>query len=264
MGNYSLFQMWEPHRQSLIAGHLFYVEQAKKRLLSQFQDINQEADSAADQWLKDHNHHFNPDFHSPGDFEEQAFNAGLEFYELLKEMQNRTRLSVVAGMYHEWDKQLHQWMVDQMRGWCPRSSFELTVWNTSLSEFAELVEPLGWDIRSKSYFAELDACRLVINVFKHGDGPSLQQLKRKYPDFLQDPTADLVGKSFFDITSHRHLSVSDEHIDAFSDAIVSFWRDVPEDIYDHENAVMPVWLSKVLGVKGNPLLANSKELSKHE
>ena len=41
-GKYSLFQMWEPYRQSLIAGHQFYVNQARQRLLSQFDDIETE------------------------------------------------------------------------------------------------------------------------------------------------------------------------------------------------------------------------------
>lgn len=253
---YSLFQMWEPFRQSLIAGHLFYVEQAKKRLLSQFSDIEAEADQAANQWLDDNDHRFNPDFHSPGDFEEQAFDAGLEFYELLKGMQTRTRLSVVAGMYHEWDKQLHQWMVNQMRGWCSGTNFEKIVWKTTLTDFADLVEPLGWAIRSKPFYTQLDACRLVVNVYKHGNGSSLTQLKRKYPEYLHDPLAGRVGESFFNELSHKHLSVCDEQFQGFSDAIESFWRDVPPDIYDHDHAVMPEWLSKALGCNGH---ASSKQ-----
>ena len=39
-----LFQMGEPIRARLIRGHKFYVEQAQKRLLSQFQNIEEESD----------------------------------------------------------------------------------------------------------------------------------------------------------------------------------------------------------------------------
>lgn len=250
-GKYSLFQMWEPFRRSLVAGHLFYVEQAKKRLLSQFSDIEAEANQAAEQWLEENDHRFNPDFHSPGDFEEQAFDAGLEFYELLKAMQARTRLSVVAGMYHEWDKQLHQWMEDQMRGWCSGTKFEKAVWKTTLTNFAELVEPLGWDIRSKPYYIQLDACRLVVNVYKHGNGDSLTQLKQRYPEYLLDSICGRTAPLFFDGLSHKDLSVCDYQFQAFSDAIESFWRDVPAELWDHDHAVMPAWLSKALGLKGS-------------
>ncbi len=52
MSGYVLFQMWEPFRQSLIKGHLFFVEQARKRLLSQFNDIEADADRAAEEWLE--------------------------------------------------------------------------------------------------------------------------------------------------------------------------------------------------------------------
>lgn len=250
-GRYALFQMEEPFRQSLIAGHLFYVEEARKRLISQFSNIDTEAKQAAEQWLEDNGHRFNPDFHSPGDFEEQAFDAGLDFCGLLKDMQNRTRFSVVAGMYHEWDKQVHQWMVDQMRGWCSGDKFEIVVWNTKLTDLADLVEPLGWAIRSKPFFTRLDACRLFINVYKHGNGSSLTQLKRKYPEYLHDPVADWVSESFFNDLGHKHLSVSDEQFQAFSEAIESFWQDVPQNIYDHDDAVMPKWLNKAFESNGN-------------
>ncbi|MCM3609416.1 hypothetical protein M4D49_28430 [Cupriavidus pauculus] len=51
MSGQVLFHMWDPYRQSLIEGHRFYVEQARKRLLSQFGDIEREASAAADAWL---------------------------------------------------------------------------------------------------------------------------------------------------------------------------------------------------------------------
>lgn len=246
MRGYSLFQMWEPFRKSLIASHQFYVEQATKRLLSQFTNIEAEADQAAKQWLVDNADRFNPDCHMPGDFEEFAFDAGLEFFELLKDMQGRTRLSVIAGMYHEWDKQLHQWTVDQMRGWCIGKKWESAVWRATLTNLADLFKPLGWAIRSKPYFSQLEACRLVVNVYKHGNGNSLTQLKRKYPQYLHDSVGEMFGESSVDRLSHQHLMVTDDQFAAFSEAIVSFWQDVPLNIYEQKGAVVPGWLSKAL------------------
>ena len=60
-GTYVLFQMWGPFRQSLIDGHLFYVEQARKRLLTQFENIEAEADKASEDWLENNSHRFDPD-----------------------------------------------------------------------------------------------------------------------------------------------------------------------------------------------------------
>lgn len=247
MGRYALFQMWEPFRQKLIAGHLFYVDQANKRLLSQFSDIEKEADMAAERWLEDNSHRYDPDRHNPGDFEERAYDEAVEFYQLLSDMRERTRLSVVAGMYHEWEKQLHQWMADQMRGWCSGTKFEAAVWKATLTDIANLFAPIGWNIRSKAFFRQLDACRLVVNVYKHGNGDSLKQLKKKYPEYLHDPVADLLNERFYNVLDHKHLSVTDKQFRAFSEAIVSFWRNVPENIYDDKNSSAPQWLSKACG-----------------
>jgi hypothetical protein len=98
--------MWGPYRQSLIKRHQFYVKQARKRVLSQFENMEEEADKAAEEWLEQSSGRFDPDWHDPGDFYEAANDVGIEFYQLLSDMRNQTRLSVVAGMFHEWDKNL--------------------------------------------------------------------------------------------------------------------------------------------------------------
>lgn len=111
MNDIVLFQMWEPHRQMLIATHLFYVEQARKRLLSQFVDIEKEADKAAETHLEKMSQNFDPDRHDPAEFDEAAHEEAVAFYQLLTDMRKRTMLSIVAGIYHEWDKQLREWLV---------------------------------------------------------------------------------------------------------------------------------------------------------
>ena len=79
MRDHVLFQMWEPFRQSLIKGHLFYFDQAQKRLISQFEDIEAESEKASEEWLERSSDYFDPDRHDPGDFYEAANEAGIEF-----------------------------------------------------------------------------------------------------------------------------------------------------------------------------------------
>lgn len=104
-----LFQMWEPYRQSLIAQHNFYIEQAKTRLLDQFTNMEQDAERAAVAWLDERSQNFDPDRDDPGSIYEASEEAGIEFYLLLDEMRMQTRLSVVAGMFHNWEKKLRGW-----------------------------------------------------------------------------------------------------------------------------------------------------------
>jgi hypothetical protein len=247
MERYSLFQMWEPYRKSLINGHLFYVEQARIRLLSQFDDIEGEADKAAESWLDANKHRFNPDYHDPGDFYESARDEGIEFYRLLSEMRDRTRLSVVAGIYHEWDKHLRKWLTDEIRHWHVGEAVPGKVWVVDFGKLVGLMESLGWKVRGQAYFPKLDACRLVVNVYKHGKGGSFNELKEKYPEYLPHPLGKtnqaFSGLGYLDYT---HLEVSEDQIQDFSDAIVAFWNDVPKDIFDREDFEVPGWFARAV------------------
>lgn len=242
-----LFQMWGPFRRSLIAGHLFYVEQARKRLLSQFEDIEAEADKAADDWLEKSSGRFDPDRHDPGDFYEAANDAGIEFYGLLSDMRDQTSLSVVAGMFHEWDKQFRDWLMREIQHWHHGDTAALKVWSADFGQIAELLESLGWNISSTDYFCQLDACRLVVNVYKHGEGKSLDDLKKKDPEYLDDPFSGSGGAfSGVEHRDHTHLKVTKDQFQAFSDAIVAFWQAVPENIFESQVKDVPDWFGKAL------------------
>jgi hypothetical protein len=247
MSGYVLFQMWEPFRQSLIKGHLFYVEQARKRLLSQFDDIGADADRAAEEWLEQRGQNFDPDRHDPSDFYEAANDIGIEFYGLLADMREQTRLSVVAGMFHEWDKQLRDWLVREIQHWHRGHNTPLKVWSADFGQISDLLESFGWNVRGAEYFCTLDACCLVVNVYKHGEGKSLDELRNNFPEYLDDPFKG-IGGAFSDTKyrNYSHLKVNDDQFQAFSDAILEFWRDVPEKVFDFQMTDVPDWLGKAI------------------
>lgn len=247
MSGYVLFQMWEPFRQSLIKEHLFYVEQARKRLLSQFDDIEAEAERAAAEWLEQSGQYFDPDRHDSIDFYEAANNVGIEFYGLLSDMREQTRLSVVAGMFHQWDKQLRQWLAREIQHWHRGGNATLKIWSAKFGEIANLLESFDWNFRSADYFRELYACYLVVNVYKHGEGKSLDELRNSFPEYLADPFNGF-GGAFSDTKyrDHTHLTVSDNQFRSFSDAILAFWRDVPENVVESKMTDVPDWFGKAI------------------
>lgn len=248
MSDYVLFQMREPIRQNLIKIHYFYVDQARKRLLSQFENIEAEADSAAEEWLEQHNHFFDPDRHDPADFYGRAFDASAEFYRLLSDMRDQTRLSVTAGMFHEWDKQLRDWLVREMHNWhCRDGNASKKIWSAEFKEIIDLMESFGWQIRNQDYYEKLDACRLVVNVYKHGSGRSLEELKQNYPEYLDHPFSgvdDIISNMKY--SDHTDLKVSEDQFQAFADAIAMFWQDVPENIFESQINKWPDWLNKAI------------------
>lgn len=245
MREYVLFQMTEPVRQLLIDQHLFYVKQAKNRLLLQFSELNtkESAEQFIKSWMKENQYRFNPGFHDEGDLYAEA----CERYHALLDLGNQTRLSVVAGMYHEWEKQLRQWLVDEIKHWCSSEQLKTEIWKANSGELAELMESVGWDWNEQPCYQVIDACRLVVNVYKHGDGPSIETLRAKYPQFLVDEFADTALTSsdpFYRPLNYMHLKINDTHIQEFSDAIVAFWNDVPDNIHDNQDLSPPAWFSK--------------------
>lgn len=248
-----LFQMWSHHRANLIEKHRFYVSQAEKRMMSQFQeqDIRAEADREGARFLEENQQYFNPDVHDGSEFHEMAGDARAERYQLLTEMRDSVRLSIISGFFHEWEKNLRQWLVDVVQRY-PRQTGERTryaIWTTNLCAknggLFDLLESFGWQVKNATYFADLNACRLVVNVYKHGDGSSLNQLAKSYPNFLKHPLGGLcewLGEEW----SHENLIISDLDLEAFSTAIQSFWKDAPENVFSSQITDLPGWLSEAI------------------
>jgi len=242
-----LFQMWGPFRESLIKTHLFYVEQARKRLLSQFDSIDADADRAADEWLERSAQYFDPDRDDPGGFYETTNDVAIEFYGLLSDMREQTRLSVVAGMFHEWDKQLRGWLVREIHYWHQGDKAASEVWKVDFDKIVDLLESLSWNIRNTDYFRTLNACRLVVNVYKHGKGNSLRDLWDNFPEYLDDSFKGY-SRTWMDTKyrDHTHLKVSDDQFQAFSAAILAFWREVPENADKSQVTNVPDWFDRAI------------------
>lgn len=242
---YVLFQMWQPARIMLIERHEFYVDQARKRLLSQFSNMEGEAEQAAAEWLSRADSRFDPDKDDSASFYETAHDESIAFYQLLKDMRDSVRLSVVAGMYHEWDKQLRDWMVREILHWHHGEEVRARIWSQDFGGLVDLFACLRWDIRSQPYFATLDACRLVVNVYKHGDGNSFRDLKQYHPEYLDNPIKGLGDDGQgMEFTDYTNLKVSNDQINGFSDAIVAFWKDIPDNIHDDPVIDLPKWFEK--------------------
>jgi len=239
------FQMWEPSRKQLIKAHTFYVEQAKERLLTRFENIEDEANKETDSWLRETSHLFDPDRHDPSDFYEQADDIGIEFYELLTELRDRTRLSVIAGMYHEWDKKLRDWLWREIRRWHLGDQLRRQIWSVDFISLMDFMVALGWDVTKTPYYQHLDACRLIVNVYKHGEGKSFELLRQRYPQYIENNFAGAANYGWtLSHADYTHLKAPDGSLDLFSQAIIDFWNDVPENVYASTIVDVPDWFER--------------------
>jgi len=243
MSDNVFFQMRPEYRQYLIGSHNFYCEQANSRLLSQFQNIDVEARAEADKWLEDNQHRFNPDKHDPSDFYEKAEDVGFNFYEMLSDMEERTRLSVLAGMFHEWDKQLREWLSREVNHWHRGENLKTSIWKAQFLQIIDLLESFGWDIKHIMFYPKLDACRLVVNVFKHGNGGAFDVLKSNYPQYLDSGsnTVNPFTGVQQDTRDYSYLKITDTDVQEMSDVIIEFWQNVPENVLKSQFTNPPKW-----------------------
>lgn len=68
----ALIQIWNLYIEFLIQQHRFYVNEASTRLMSQFDNINADADQAAEAWLERRRERFHPDRDDEGAIYEEA------------------------------------------------------------------------------------------------------------------------------------------------------------------------------------------------
>lgn len=238
-----LFYLCGSERKHYISSHNFYVEQAQKRLISQFDDLDKEVEDYSVRWLEEVSQYFDPEAHDPDDFYEQANEEGIEHGMLLSEMRTQTLFSVIAGMYHQWDKTLREWLVRDARYWAGENVL-YKLWKVDIGKIFDLFECMEWKIRQENFFKKLDACRLIVNIYKHGNGDSLNDLREIYPEYFFDYSEEEFNKgAWYD---HSSVILKDESIEEFSSSILEFWRVIPERFFDNDDLIAPDWLNKAL------------------
>ena len=221
--------LWSGWRGRLTKRHEFYVSQVKSRLLTQFDDIEGEADRFGEA-------EYNRIGQLPGSYDfdmadvaDAATDSSQELYSLLNDLKDQTILGAIAGMYHQWDKDLRDFLENELRHYLDQSTLRKVTWLANVEDVFDVLRQFGWDCEPLPFYRKIDACRLVVNVFKHGKGNSLDALAQRYPEYLGDglPQHEFM-KSYLD---HETLTVTQESLDEFADAIGTFWRDFPERLH---------------------------------
>lgn len=218
------FYFWEGLRRLRLEEHRFYVEQAKARLLSSFENIEVDADEYAENYLERRGQYFNPEIHDPDSFLEASYDAGLEHYLALSEMKKQTYLSVLAGMFHQFDKALRNWLSKEMDFLSDAGEHtKLAIWKKDFPLLLDAMESLGFEIADKNFYKSLKTCHLIVNVFKHGFGPSFENLKAQRPNFFSrnyyHEFPENLRKFFL---SYEMLEINEAEIEEFSNAIIEF------------------------------------------
>ncbi|HCI9400910.1 TPA: hypothetical protein NQE99_003640 [Klebsiella variicola] len=238
----------------ILEPHDFYVSQAKKRLLSQFNDISREADEVEEQHYEKLGQFFDPDRDDPADSYEAAYQEGISHYIALDEMRNTVTLAMTAGMFHQFDKTLREKMSCEFSHWQP-AAIDPLIWNIDFPELVDLLEWTGIDIKSKPFYKKIEACQLLVNVYKHGKGRSHTELAGKYPQYYPQHIPS-TGKRQ-SLPRPELLKVSEAQFTDIADAIREFWLNIPEHRSKDDLRDQPEWFDKQIKRYGSYLNKNA-------
>lgn len=236
-----LLHLWSDKRSHLLQELDFYLAQADRRVLVQFGNLEAEAEQFANDEFEKMGRFASPDS-DPGDYADAAWSRGANHYEMLTDLHSQMLLSVAAGLYHHWEKRFREWLVKEFERSLPREKEKLSpaIWKQKVDEVFKLMGCLGWVIEDQPFFVVLDECQLVVNVYKHGGGPSFELLKKRHGHHLGKTTR------IIDHRDHTDLHITRDDLGRFQHALKGFWATVPEHIFWEDAQTVPKWFEKAL------------------
>jgi hypothetical protein len=221
--------MWTGQRGLILESHDFYVAQVKERVLAQFRDVAAETDKYSDAEYERLGSLPGDENSDMADVAEAALDRGMAFYELLSDLKKQMLLGALAGLYHQWDKGLREFIERELRNDMTPKEAAKAAWLSNSVKLLDTIEEFGWNIRAAGFFAKIDACRLIVNVYKHGKGPALKELAERFPQYLDDGfAADSSWRPTSDYVDHEWLSISESDFDEIAGALRRFWVEFPE------------------------------------
>lgn len=201
----------------IVESHKFYLKQAKSRLLGQLHDIQDAAKAGADDWLADN------EVVERGEWEHSLPKL---FTNILVNLLIETRLSIAASIYHRWEKDLKKKIIgtgivshETIRG---RQEVR-DINRLNHKGLLDVLSELGCEIRNTDIGRKLDECRLVVNLYKHGAGSAFDEIRNTHPKHLASH-GEASGSGGGGAATPEDILISDEDLDAFSEAIIGFWK----------------------------------------
>jgi hypothetical protein len=165
--------MWSGTRKRILERHDIYIGQTKKRVLANFADIDGDADNFMN---AEYNRLDGKLDHHPADVAEWVNERGQDFWALLHDLRKQTLLAALAGCFHRWEKELSDFLERELSHNFEPKDVHQAAWSPNVKDRFGVLTEFGWDCRAGKFFAGLEACRLIVNVYKHGKGASLDQL----------------------------------------------------------------------------------------
>ena len=226
--------MWKGIKQRILQRHDFYVRQVREKVFVQFKDIESEAEAYTDkEYERIGSMPAASDDIDMSVVAEWANDRGQEYYGLLSDLKKQMVLGALAGIYHQWDKDLREFIERELAHNYEKNHVLKIAWDPNIGNVFDILSQFGWDVRADDWFADIEACRLIVSAYKHGKGRSLDELAKLYPAYLKNVLNEF-GSIFATANrspGHDWLEVSDEQFESLAAALRMFWVEFPERLF---------------------------------
>jgi hypothetical protein len=223
-------------KRCIFEEHDFYVAQINQRVIAQFQNLEKDADHHAEAEYKRMSARYGHEDADPAAFAEAAHDNAIGFYTMLSELKQQVILGALAGLYHRWEKGLRGFIERELAHDFVQEDADKAAWSGPINDVFGILEQFGWDIRAQPFFPAIDVCRLVVNVYKHGQGPSCTELNKKYPQYLPDPIGSILPTKRPRRISHEWLALTEQEFAEIAKGLCAFWEAFPERLYLKEQS----------------------------
>ncbi len=227
---------WRGHFRATLPVELEKVtEILEKRILPQFTNIEAEATEIQEKTLTECQARPSNGDEDPSEIVDAAFNAGLQHYSLMQGLSQGVVNLFAASLFHMHEQYL---MVFYKRELCdPRQKVDLK--KLSPSKAIARLESLGVNVKELPSWPRLKEVELLANTIKHGDGASAEELRKKRPEYFNDPNVPaelnfwpalhldkpLLGEGVY-------VGITD--ISEIKQALVAFWEELFELLEEHD------------------------------
>ena len=218
-------------RECILREHDFYVDQINQRVIAQFQDMEGEADRLTETEYKRLSGLYGHEDADPASIRDDAREHAIGHYQMLSDLKQQVILGALAGLYHQWEKQFRGFVERELMHYMTRDEVKKYAWPFNIGDVFDVVKHFGWDVRSQRFFKPIDACRVIVNVYKHGPGRSLDELAKEYPAYLPQMLTARFSALGLRHIDHEWLTVTETDFAELAKGLRGFWEKLPEKLY---------------------------------
>lgn len=221
----------------------------KEKITKAFEDPQRSADELQKKMLE------HPDEYCEGIQDESDFSYMMEKrifheYDIIKDMQYRTRLLWICCILEIWEQNLSSCIVQDLNNSRVNEGDKLTdsqannLYN-GLSTFKLLFSNRMFEKSNRKCtleglnakcvleefprYKEIEELNYLVNAIKHGQGQSLDNLYKRYPKYRIKGQG--IHEMFAETTIFTQtLNVNDDDFFRFGDVLIDFWRWIPRHI----------------------------------